>query len=508
MSLMKDIFGLKIQFFCLTSLFLISCKDVPFLSNSKPNIVLILADDLGYGDCSAYTQHAKDVDTPNIDELADNGILFTQGYVTAQICSPSRAGLLTGRYQQRWGVHTYTNAAFPHEELTIAEYLRDKGYATALFGKSHLGQADDIMSPEYPLRHGFERFVGRTGGMIDYLKHSFEDQMKYPKPLNVYWGFGPWYFDNSVKEVEGYTTDIITNEAIQFIDKNKKSPFFLMMGYTEVHAWTHQIPDTALTRLGIEKIEDWNPEKEEALEWVVRDGIGPYMADGRTRLLWHLAQLDKSVGKIISKLRENEVLENTIIIFLSDNGSTKRISGNNGPLKGGKYLLEEGGIRVPYIISFPQELPSGVNYKSMVSSMDIFPTLCNLTGLGEPEDVNFDGKDLVPFLKGNNAGQPHDELYWTGLSFSASNPSFENMNSKEAKSYYSVGGDDSGWAVRKNNFKLRYFGRTDEYKLYDLDNDIGEQHDLSKKLPDITQQLKKRYREWHSEMNLPEIEIK
>ncbi|MBR8535853.1 sulfatase-like hydrolase/transferase [Carboxylicivirga sediminis] len=492
----------------LLALGFVSCDNTDIHNSMKPNVLLLVADDLGYGDCSAYTHHAPDVSTPNIDKLAERGVLFTQGYVTAQICSPSRAGLLTGRYQQRWGVHTYTNAAFPNNELTIAEYLRDKGYSTALFGKSHLGQADDIMSPEYPLRHGFERFVGRTGGMIDYLKHSFEDQMKYPKPLNVYWGFGPWYFDDSVKEVEGYTTDIITNEALQFIDKNKKSPFFLMMGYTEVHAWTHQMPDSALTRLGIEKIEDWDPEKEEALEWVVRDGIGPYMADGRTRLLWHLSQLDKSVGKIISKLKENEILENTIIIFLSDNGSTKRISGNNGPLSGGKYLLEEGGIRVPYIISFPQKLPCGVNYKPMVSSMDIFPTICNLAGLEHPENVDFDGKDLVPFLKNSNAGHPHDELYWTGLSFRASEPSFEDMNSVEAKSYYSVGGDDSGWAVRKNNFKLRYFGRTDEYKLYDLDNDPGEQNDLSLTIPEITQDLKERYKQWHAGMNLPEIEIK
>ncbi len=474
---------------------------------NRPNILLLIADDLGYGDCSAYPNHEPDAKTPNIEKLAQRSVLFTQGYVTSPICSPSRLGILTGRYHQRWGTHTYTNANLPNDETTLAEYLKSKGYKTALFGKSHVGQAEGIMEREFPRRHGYENFVGRTGGMIDFLTHTFEDQAKYPKPLNVFWGFGPWYFNDSVKEVEGYTTDILTDQATQFIQGNKTSPFFLTMGYTEVHAWTHQIPDTALVRLEINKIENWDPKKEKALEWVVRDGLGQYMENGRTRLLWHLSQLDSSVGKIINTLEEEKLMDNTIIVFLSDNGATDRTAGKNTPLSGGKYLLEEGGLRVPFMISFPSKLQSGSVYNKAVSSMDIFPTimgLCNDTT--EITSSHFDGKNLVPFLNGEDTAVPHETLYWTGLSLSGSIPKFEDMESTEAKSYHSVGGDDSGWAIRDNDYKLRYFGRTKELKLFNLKNDIEESNDLSKSLPETVKRLKNKYYKWHNtDMHLPTL---
>ncbi|MQY78451.1 MAG: sulfatase-like hydrolase/transferase [Bacteroidetes bacterium] len=474
----------------------LSCKSM----ESKPNILLIVSDDQGYADFSAYGG-LKEAQTPNLDRLAESGVRFTNAYVTMSICSPSRCGFLTGRYQQRWGVYNY-GAKLPQNEITIAEQLKEAGYITGMVGKSHYGGYNGPKAQEFPLNHGFDEFFGREGGTMDYLRHTKKDTEPFTPYMANHLGIGPWYVNDNVVDQTGYSTDLITDRALSFIEENKKHPFFLFVSFNEVHGPTHQLPDEDLKKLGLKKFPDWEPVEgtwDEYLEWVV-DTIKPETPQGRERYLYHLKRLDEAVGKIQKKLEETDLIHNTIIIFFSDNGGSPSVFTNNAPLRGYKFLLEEGGIRVPFVISWPGKISSNKLYEPMISTLDIFPTIHAALEIEMPANREYDGVNLLPFLNADSASVPHETLFWTGFSLRSEKPHFDEPESALARHYRQIGGDRYGWAIRHKNWKLRYFGETDKYALYDLEKDIGESENLIEQYPELADKLKNMFAEWHNQV--------
>ena len=465
---------------------------------NKPNILLIVSDDQGYADFSAYGD-LKEARTPNLDRLAESGVRFTNAYVTMSICSPSRCGFLTGRYQQRWGVYSY-GAKLPGDEITIAEQLKAAGYKTGMVGKSHYGGYNGPEASEFPLNHGFDEFFGREGGTMDYLRHTVNDSEPFTPYMANHLGIGPWYDNDSLTDQQGYSTDLITDRALDFIERNRNQSFFLFLSFNEVHNFTHQIPEEDLQQMGLGKVPDWEPVEgtwDEYMEWVV-DAIEPNTPQGRQRYLYHLRELDDAVGRIQKKLEETGLKENTLIIFFSDNGGSPATYSNNDPLRGHKYLLEEGGIRVPFVISWPAIFPKKAVYHPMISSLDIFPTIHAASGMEIPQDRDYDGMNLIPYITGELSSEPHDALFWTGFSLEAEKPVFDDPASPNARYYRQIGGDRHGWAIRHKNWKLRYFGETHNYALYDLENDVGELENLIEQNPEIAEKLKKMFKDWHN----------
>ena len=380
---------------------------------AKPNVVLILADDLGYGELGC--QGAKDIPTPFIDSIAASGVRFTDGYVSCPVCSPTRAGLLTGRYQQRFGhefnpgnVDAAAPFGLPKEETLLPERLKEAGYRTALVGKWHLGVRQDSR----PLSRGFDEFFGFLGGAHAYVPAG-------DTPANpIYRG------DSPVKEQE-YLTDAFAREAEAFIDRNHTRPFFLYLAFNAVHS-PLQAPEKYTSR------------------------FSSIPAGNRRTFAAMLSAMDDAVGKVLQALRRHGIEENTLIIFLSDNGGpTRQTTSSNGPLRGFKGQVLEGGIRVPFMMQWKGRVPAGKTLSAPVISLDIAPTVLAAAGISQP--AGLDGKDLLPFLAQEQAGSPHDALFWRF-------------------------GDQK--AVRRGDWKLVTLP-AEGTRLYNLSSDIGEAKDLS-----------------------------
>jgi len=352
---------------------------------SVPNIVLILADDQGYGDLGCYG--AKDLRTPNLDALAAAGIRMTNFYSCSPVCSPARAGLLTGRYPDRTGILGVLRKQHEHmgmdlREVTLADLLSRAGYATGLCGKWHLGTP-----PSYrPRARGFQETFGPLCGMIDYYTHVGSGGMDGQPAL--------FRNDDPIRE-EGYFTDLVHREAMAFIERHHQRPFFLFLPYTAPHL-PLQAPEEAKSLFG--ELEQTNPQR--AL----------YAA--------MLYCLDQGVGRIRRRLTELGIAERTAIIFLSDQGWTQegkhRLASDNGGLSsrgltGGKYYLAEGGIHVPCILSIPGIAP-GVS-RTLAINLDLFPTILALAGGEVPADRTIDGVDLLPYLA-DPSRQPQRTLFW------------------------------------------------------------------------------------------------
>lgn len=391
--------------------------DPPEGASRSPNFVVILADDLGYADVGFHG--LKDFVTPNIDALADAGIRFTSGYVSHPYCSPSRAGLLTGRYQHRFGhVHNpkfRAGEGLPLSESMLPEVLAQAGYVSALVGKWHLGDG-----PEYhPLHRGFDEFFGFLGGGHDYFESADRDAREYLIPLEA---------NGREVPVEGYLTDQLTDAALDFVRRNASRPFFLYLAYNAPHG-PLQAPPEHLDRV---------------------DSI----ADTRRRTYAAMVTaLDDGVGRLVTLLGDLELTSDTLVFFLSDNGGpTPANASDNTPLRATKGTVYEGGVRVPFVVSWPGQLAKGESYDPPVSALDIFPTLVAAAG-GEPPE-GLDGVDLLPFLTGADSGTPHEQLFW-----------------------HSDAGDQH--AVRQAGYKLvRVLGRDAE--LYSIDTDISEEADISR----------------------------
>ncbi|HYE99589.1 MAG TPA: sulfatase-like hydrolase/transferase, partial [Planctomycetota bacterium] len=335
------------------------------------NVVLIVADDLGYADLGAHG--SPQALTPHIDSIASAGVRCTNGYVSGPYCSPTRAGLLTGRYQQRFG-HEFNTAGpgtgLPVTEVTLADRMRAAGVATGAIGKWHLGTD----APFRPLRRGFDEYYGILGGASTYYNATV--------------------FRNATSFAETrYLTEAIGEEAVDFIERRKSAPFFLYLTFNAVHTPMDVPPQKYMDRF-------------------------PHLPSGtRKTYLAMLAAMDDAVGAVLSKLRAEGLEDDTLVAFISDNGgpveSGTSINGAiNTPLRSGKRTLWEGGIRVPYFVKWPARLPSGTVYEPPVIQLDLFTTALAAVGGSPPPGVLIDGVDLAPFLAGTATGAPHDRLYW------------------------------------------------------------------------------------------------
>ncbi|MBI83020.1 MAG: N-acetylgalactosamine 6-sulfate sulfatase [Planctomycetaceae bacterium] len=357
----------------------------------RPNILLIFSDDQGWGDVSCY--HSQDIHTPNIDSLARDGVKFTSWYVASSICTPSRFGLLTGHTPSRSQDRLLDalmslgeedqSRGIQKDETTVAQILTDQGYDTALIGKWHLGHGDPAF---FPTRHGFQSFYGHTAGCIDFFT------MRY--------GIKPdWYRNEQPIDETGYATDLITEQAIQFLQQPRKDkPFFLYLAYNAPHFGKGYDP-------GKRQVINIMQAKPEDLARV------GHVADPTRRVFAAMAlSLDDGIGRVLATLRSQSLDDNTLVIFMTDHGADPDYGGSNGPLRGEKSTLFEGGIRVPCLMRWPNKLPAGTTIDAVCSSLDLFPTFCGLAGASS-ESFQLDGLDLSPLILKNQPGPPR-ELFW------------------------------------------------------------------------------------------------
>ncbi|MFH1717819.1 MAG: sulfatase-like hydrolase/transferase [Planctomycetota bacterium] len=407
---------------------------------SRPNIILIMADDLGYGDIGCYG--SATIKTPNIDALAKGGMKFTDYHSNCPVCSPTRAALLTGRYQQRAGIEGVIYAKGPTretgmdlEEVTFAEVLKSRGYATGIFGKWHLGYNVEFN----PARQGFDEFRGYVSGNVDY--HSHLDGA----------GFEDWWKNLEKLPEEGYTTDLITRHGIDFIERHKDGPFCLYLPHESVHSPYQGRTDP--------------PER-------LPGGKQGRKAKGDeiTRAYKEMVEvMDESVGRIIETVKRLGLECKTFIFFCSDNGATKQ--GSNGKLSGYKGSLWEGGHRVPAVAYWPGRIKPGTVADQTVLGMDLLPTMASIAGAQLPARRKLDGVDLLPKLT-KNERLPERTLFWRYL--------------KER-------------AVRKGPWKLLVQGSN--VKLYNLDHDLGEKNDLAEVEQAKVKQLKDELAAWERDVS-------
>lgn len=412
-------------------------------NGAKPNIIVIVADDLGYGDLGF--QGCKDVPTPNVDSLAHNGVRFTDGYVTGAVCSPTRAGLLTGRYQQRFGHEfnpggvdqtTGTMLGLPLSESTIAEAMQEAGYKTALVGKWHLGSDAQLR----PLQRGFDEFYGFLGGAHPYVPNKKDG------------GGGPIYRDNKQTKAFEHLTQAFGEEAAAFIEREKGHPYFLLLAFNAVH---NPLQPDAEHLSRFEKISD--PKRR-----------------GYAGLL---SGLDDAVGQVLQAVRESGEEENTLIVFISDNGGPQQHNGsNNAPLRGDKGTVLEGGIRVPFVLQWKGTIPAGSVYKQPVISLDITATAASLAGATVgAADRPIDGVNLIPFILGKNEAAPHASLFWRA---------------------------GSQHAIRRGEYKLVQLS-SGRPQLYDVVADVGEKQDLVAAKPELVDELSAAYDSWDRQLIPP-----
>ena len=427
-------------------------------NNSRPNIVLIMADDLGYGDVSCYG--GPHIPTPNIDSIAADGVRFTDGYVTAPVCSPSRAGLLTGRYQQRFGFEFNTGPrerdwqqglGLPLEEITVADLMRKAGYATGMFGKWHQG-----LQPQFhPMNRGFDTFFGfRFGGTL-YIDPATPGVKSVQYDRRRIWPrryeHDPIMRDRSPVEEHRYLTDALSEEAAAFIRKHQREPFFAYVPYNAPHT------PLQATQKYVKRFADVDDDRKQVYRAMT-------------------SALDDGVGLILKTLQDAGLAENTFVVFLSDNGGALYTGASeNTPLRGGKLSLFEGGIRVVFAARWPAQLKKGQVYRHPVSSLDLLPTLLRAAGGSLPTNRPYDGVDLMPYLTGKESGRPHEILFWRN-------------------------GDNA--AVRKGDWKL---WRTSDGHvwLYDLANDVGEENNLAEERPEVVKQLQSELDKWEKTLAEP-----
>jgi arylsulfatase A-like enzyme len=415
----------------------------------KPNIVVIVADDLGYADVGF--QGCKDIPTPHLDALAKNGVVCTNGYVSHPFCSPTRAGLLSGRYQQRFGhennptwLPENKEVGLPLDQPTIADALKKLGYSTGAVGKWHLGA-----HPSYhPNRRGFDSYFGLLGGGHQYFNHNTfkTDPMKARQEYLI-----PLVRNDKPVEEEAYLTDALGREAAAFVDANKSKPFFLYLAFNAPHT-PLQAPQKYIDR--VKEIKD--------------EKLRTYGA--------MICGLDDAVGTLAAKLKEHGLTNNTLVFFFSDNGGPVGVTNcRNTPLRGAKGQVYEGGVRVPFVVSWPAKLKAG-QYTHPVSSLDIFQT--SLAASDGTQNPALDGVDLVPHLRGESKATLADRaLFWRT-------------------------GGGQNFAVRAGSLKLVKVGKNPA-ELYDLANDVGESKNLADSKPNELAALQKRLDKWNGELVMP-----
>ncbi|MFC1762077.1 sulfatase-like hydrolase/transferase [Planctomycetota bacterium] len=427
-------------------------------AEERPNIIVIMADDLGYTDVGCYG--CKDIPTPHIDQLAEEGVRFTSGYVTYHMCGPSRAGFLTGRIQSTFGY--YKNATLPFDPKqglpkmeTIASLLQKQGYVTGGVGKWHMGTSND----QHPNAMGFDDWFGfLSGGLMYYpLDHpSYKGRftpLKRPAKWRDIHHTLPLIHNMEPVEWDQYLTRELTDAGIAFLEKNQEKPFFLFMSYNAPHL-DLEAPEETIAKFPVESM-------------TAVPGVKP--AD-RSIYGAMVYELDQGVGQLLAKVDELGLADNTVVWFLSDNGGMRRTS-DNRPLRGSKGNSYEGGLRVPMIVKWPGKSPAGIVLEEAVTSLDIGATAIAMAG-GDPARAGLHGKDIRPYTTQQSNEAPHDVLYW-----------------HTAKGYRPEG------VIREGDFKLIITkGKTE---LYHLKDDFSETTDLAASQPERVQSMLACWKEWN-----------
>ena len=426
----------------------------PSLFAANPNVLVIIADDLGYADIGAHG--GKEVPTPNIDALAASGVRCTSGYVSAPYCSPSRAGFLTGKAATRFGhefnphVGDEAKLGLPLDQRTIANVMHDAGYATALVGKWHQG----FDEAHHPQSRGFDDYFGFLVGGHNFLLHKDAE----PK-FGTAHSHDLIYRGREVQRLDGYTTDLFTDEALGFMNRNAAKPWFLYVAYNAVHT-PLEIVEKHQSRL---PAEVKNP--------------------ARRGYLSLLLGLDDAIGRLMAEV--NAKHPNTLVFFFSDNGGSGKKpffatnTGINTPLRGDKGQTLEGGIRVPFFVSWTGQLPAGKVYDQPVSALDVLPTAASVAGTKAPQGI--EGVNLLPHLKGEKTDAPHESLAWR----------FGPQK-----------------AIRRGKWKLVDFrdfeAKTQSgWQLFDLDTDISESKNLATEKPELLAELSKAWDDWNAKNIAP-----
>lgn len=446
----------------------------------KPNIVLIVADDLGIGDISAY--HPGHIPTPNIDALAKSGIRFTDAHVSAAVCAPSRAGLWTGRAGTRHGSEFNRGRGLSLDERNIGQLLKSSGYATGAIGKWHLGMKDG----RDPLSRGFDEFFGLTSGSLHvnlldpeavngYVATSEADLRTGERLRPVIRGNKP------VKETQ-YLPEAFTREAVDFIGRHRDRPFFLYVGFNTPHA------PVQTTRKYYERFPNIKNENDRIYAGMV-------------------SALDDGVGAILSKLREEGLERDTLVVFLSDNGGPMYLNDgpSNAPFAGWKRYHHEGGHRVPFVVKWPGQLAGGRTFDALSSALDLFPTFAAAAGATVPDDKPLDGVNLLPYLKGEKTDPPHKELYWrAAANFAVRSGKWKLVvaNKAPVEQFLRISSEEAGGLLRDEPyFDISPLGQY--VMLYDLDADQGETKNLAANHPDIVRDLRSKYDEWNRSNTAP-----
>jgi arylsulfatase A-like enzyme len=436
---------------------LAACGEVLAQSATRPNIVLIVVDDFGFGDLSIHG--CKDIPTPQMDALAKGGVRCTQGYISAPQCSPTRAGLMTGRYQQRFG-HEYNSAPLDSglslKETTLASRLKAAGYKTGLVGKWHLGSDEQ----HHPMSRGFDEFYGFLGGANPYLPQSPTGTV--PRIMRG---------REAIAEKQ-FLTEAFGREATAFIDRHQKEPFFLYLAFNATHG-PMQATEKYLARFA--SIRDENRRTYAAMT----------------------AALDYAVGEVLAKLKVSRLEENTLVFLHSDNGGPTDVNASrNDPFRGVKGEVLEGGIRTPFFVKWPAKLPAGKTYDRPVIQLDIHPTALAAAGVSLAADAKpLDGVNLLPFLAGDRAGDAHETLYWRFL-FPAGQTDRHKWAIRQGD--WKLFTDTAGNRVAKNDAS-----RKEGVKLVHLATDVREEKDLTQEHPEKARELKALWDKWNAQLMPP-----
>ena len=426
-------------------------------ASSKPNLIVIMCDDLGYADVGF--NGCKEIPTPHIDSIAANGVRFSDAYVAYPVCGPSRAAFLTGRYGQRFGFErnpqylpSDPNMGLPKEEKTIAERLKPVGYKSGIVGKWHMGAH---LESHHPLNRGFDYFYGHLGGGHRFLPEelTLKDSYNITGENDSY---RTWILKNHEPvPPKKYLTDEFSDEAVAFVERNQKDPFFLFLSYNAPHL-PLQATDKYLDRF-------------------------PELTGKRKIYAAMVSAVDDGVGRLLKTLDELELSENTLVFFLSDNGGPyKKNASENTPLKGGKGDIWEGGNRVPFALQWKGKLEGGREFTEIVSSLDIMATICDLSQAPKVPEKPLDGVHLIPYLTGSKKGVPHESLFIRKF-------------------------DQQKFSARQGAYKLVLEKEGAPAKLYNLQKDITENENLANQLPEKTTELEKLLNTWTNSLKEPQF---
>jgi len=415
-----------------------------------PNVIVIISDDQGYADVGFHG--SKEIFTPNIDRIANNGVIFSEGYVSYAVCSPSRAGLITGRYQNRFG---YTRnillapkdstMGLPLTEQTLSDVLGKANYKTKAIGKWHLGAHESLV----PERRGFDEFFGFIIGGHRYFPEdlTINDLTEARRQMD---GYITRIYDNGNRiDTKKYLTEELSDNAVKFIEDNSDNPFFLYLSYNAPHT------PLQATERDLERNKHIEVEKRRTYAAMV-------------------SSMDDGIGLILDKLEEKKITDNTIVIFFSDNGGVEWYNfSDNGVLRGIKGDFFEGGIRVPFTMQWPKKIKPGITYDKPIIALDVFATVVSAASAEKYIKNDIDGVDLLPYLTGDKFGLPHEYLYWQ-------NP------------------DKDIDVVRDERYKYLRI-KNDEY-IFDLKNDISEETNIINSSKPIYDRLKSQFKEWEKGM--------